>query len=71
MDDIDEAIKIATRAIEVAMKKLDHLEDENDRQDADTIIELLNENLRDWEDEIQFANKSIDIGSDGQQPAKE
>ena len=67
MQDIDEAIKIASRAVNVAMKKLDHLEDENDRQDADTIIELINENLKDWEDELQFANKSsVQEENDGQ-----
>lgn len=73
MQDTDEAIKIATRAVNVGMKKLDHLEDENDRQDADTIIELLNENLKDWEDEIQFANKSSveDQEPDGHQPQME
>ena len=41
---------MAKRAIEVANKKIDQVKDA-ERQDAETIIELLEENLKAWLDE--------------------
>lgn len=43
--------KMAKRAIEVANKKLEQLKDPNERQDAETIIDLIEENLNQWEEE--------------------
>jgi len=40
---------MAQKAIEVAMKKIENLEDEDERQDADTIIDMLHDNLKNWE----------------------
>ena len=34
------------------MKKIETLEDEEERQDADTIIDMLHENLKNWEEEV-------------------
>ena len=46
LNDKEEAKRLASRAIEVANKKLDQLKDPDERQDAETVIELIEENIK-------------------------
>ena len=50
MKDKEEAIKVTEKTIEGGQKRLDDLEDANDVNDARTLLELLRENLLNWED---------------------
>lgn len=53
----------AEKAVEVALKKLDTIEDEEERQDADTIIDMLHDNLKNWEaeeEEKALENEAIE-----------
>ena len=44
-EDEDEAIAFAKKAIEVAMKKIEAVKDDQDREDSNTILDLLRENI--------------------------
>lgn len=48
-------MKTVQKAIESAMKKMDNLKDDQDREDTRTIIDLMRENLNKWEDEKEGA----------------
>lgn len=48
-DDDDEAIAFAKKAVEVAMKKIEAVKDDQDREDSNTILDLMRENIATWE----------------------
>ena len=60
LNDKPGAVEMAQKAIEVAMKKIENLEDEDERQDADTIIDMLHDNLKNWE--VEEEEPELDQG---------
>jgi len=70
MGEHQEAVDMAKKAIEVARKKLDALDDPDVRQDADTIIELLIDNIKNWEDEIEDNKKDNEVKAGSQSVGK-
>ena len=55
MKNHQEACKLADRALQEALEKIDELE-EDDFRDAKSIIELLKENMTLWKDEFEGGN---------------
>ena len=53
MGDTRAAVNMALHAIEVALKKIESLDDHDEKQDSETIIELMQENIKTWEDELE------------------
>ena len=45
MGEEQEAVNFAKKAVDVAMKKIDAVKDEQDKEDSNTILELLRENI--------------------------
>lgn len=51
LQDKEGAKEMANKAIELGNKTIEKIEDEEERQDADTIIDMLTDNVKQWEDE--------------------
>ena len=45
MDEKQEAIAYLNKAVEVALKRIDNVKDEQDKEDSETILELMRENI--------------------------
>lgn len=51
MDDSHETIRFAKKAVDVAMKKIDQIKDPDERGETESILEMLRENVQNWEQE--------------------
>ena len=71
LKDKDTATKMGTKAIEVALKKIDQLSDEKEMNDSKTLIDLIRENLATWEESEGNNNEEDDDDEPVKKKAKD
>lgn len=57
MDEKENALTTAKQAVEVGMKTIEKVDNEDDKEDALRLLEMLRENIEIWEDAIEEIEK--------------